>query len=65
MGQHGQYDAARYDDVLSLFVVWKAVLLQNAQSIREIVQGIPSPLDTVHHFLVDKGMHAQDILSFL
>jgi hypothetical protein len=41
------------------------VLLQNAYSIREIIQGLPGPPDTVHHVLVDKGMHAQDIPSFL
>jgi hypothetical protein len=40
------------------------VLLQNAQSIREIIQGIPGPPDTVHHVLVDKRMHTDDIPSF-
>ena len=63
MGQHGQCDAARYDHVLSLTVVWKAVLLQNTYSIRKILKGIAGPPDALHHALVDKRMHI--IFTFL
>ena len=65
MGQRGQYDTARYDHILSLPVIGEIVFLQNAQSIREIFQGISCPPDTVHHVLVDKGMHTGYKPSFL